>query len=173
MLIPFTGKKKHSRTVGKLVLAWHFGGACMPSSEPAPSVPLAFSTPWWSAILQASCSARVNLSVTRTCSSSTVTSPAAVAEGFCLFEGWICWVTQRRLCHFLSYTWWRNSVATKVDCLLVLAEDPPTKNDFSPVYNKLLSFSRAAAQWIGFVQGQTAESLLPFLPGKRWDILLW
>lgn len=50
---------------------------------------------------------------------------AAVAEGFCLFEGWICWVTQRQQCHFLSYTWWRNSVATKVDRLLVLATRPP------------------------------------------------
>lgn len=54
---------------------------------------------------------------------------------------------------------------------LTCACHPPTKNDFSPMHNKPLPFIRAATQWIGFVQGQTAEHLLPFLPGKRRDIL--
>lgn len=39
------------------------------------------------------------------------------------------------------------------------------------MHNKPLPFIRAATQWIGFVQGQTAEHLLPFLPGKRREIL--
>lgn len=81
----FTGKKKQSRTVGKLVLAWHFGGACVPSSEPAPRVPLAFSTPWWSAILQASCSVLLTSLLPKPAAASTVTSPGCRCSGILLF----------------------------------------------------------------------------------------